>query len=545
MKRLIMVSMMLISGLAQAEGGDDTEKSSEIQLPHDVSPKDGDEDSSFSIANVHQINLDTTEVDGGGNWLNKRIWYERAQTVFDEIRVMVNTIGDLRIQFSNEVNTVGQKIDSFFETVDFTKSQLDDKFKEILVALDTEQKIVGDLSEEERTLQTTIKQELLVIDQIGRDIKSIGEVDNKIDQTLMQAFKTIDECREYETKAWDTFKSIGKELDDKKARNFYYQMNNYKQNIDQKSSYLKSTLLPYLHNVLVAKIETNISKINEAINQLKTKGVDLEKIMSKTQEDDVIQVRNREKAAAEIAVKKALEIEQEKSKEAAEIAAKALEEEKKKSFSNIVNHYYELTIGKIVKFVHQAPVPTAINSVGSYFKSYSYPVATHIYNATVSGRAYMHDLVERLMVYFGGKPVAQSVVVEKIAEKVVENKVLEKSVGSIEATSVAENLASVVVAEVSEPSHATEPVVETTAPTQVVEVKEISAVEVVPTPSDATVVVQSMKNDDTTSKKSNDFYQVFKTILDLIGTVFVSVYNCIVQFFKLLLSFSTYIMSSN
>ena len=45
------------------------------------------DDASISVANVHHINLDTTQVDGGGNWLNKRMWYERAQKVFDEIEV--------------------------------------------------------------------------------------------------------------------------------------------------------------------------------------------------------------------------------------------------------------------------------------------------------------------------------------------------------------------------------------------------------------------------------------------------------------------------
>ena len=307
---------------------------------------------SLSVENVHQINLNTADIQDStsGNWLEKRIWFERAEKSFDEIRAVVSSISDIRIQFSNEVNAVGQKIDTFFETVDFTKNQLEDTFRGILSSLETEQKLTGDLSEAERTLQETIKKELGTIEQIGKDIKVIGDVDNKIDQTLMQAFKTIDECREYETKSWDTFKAIGKELDDKNARNLYYQMNNFKQNIEQKSTYLKTTLLPYLHNVLVAKIDTNIAKINKTIDELKTKGIDIQKLMGKTQEDDLTEIQKNEKSAKEIAVQKALEQERALYEKEKQEAAKKLEEERKKSFGYQLQQYYEASIGKMLAF---------------------------------------------------------------------------------------------------------------------------------------------------------------------------------------------------
>ncbi len=308
---------------------------------------------SLSVENVHQINLDTADLQDStsGNWLEKRIWFERAEKSFDEIRSIVSSVNDIRIQFSNEVNAVGQKIDTFFETVDFTKNQLEDTFKGILSSLETEQKLTGDLSEAERNLLEIIKKELSAIEQIGKDIKVIGDVDNKIDQTIMQAFKTIDECREYETKSWDTFKAIGKELDDKNARNLYYQMNNFKQNIEQKSSYLKTTLLPYLHNVLVAKIDTNIANINKTIDELKVKGLDIQKLMGKTQEDDLTEIEKNEKAAEAIAVQKALEQERAAYQKEKEEAAQKLEEERKQSFFYKFMQYYDASIGMVVKSV--------------------------------------------------------------------------------------------------------------------------------------------------------------------------------------------------
>jgi hypothetical protein len=572
MKRLIMVSMMFISGLVYADDEAVPAAPETTQSPHDSDSKNGED--SIMVANVHHINLDTTEVDGGGNWLNKRIWYERSQAVFGEIREMAKTGIDIRVQFSNEVNAVGQKIEVFWETVDYTKGELDDKFKEILTMLETEQKLTGDLSAAERDLQVAIKQELLVVEQIGKDIKAIHDVDNKIDDTLMQALKTIDECSDYETKAWDSFKAIGKELDDKKARNLYYQINNYKQNIEQKNNYLKSTLLPYLHNVLVAKVEMNISKINQAIATLKTKGVDLAKIMSKSEEDDIIKIHAREKAAAEIAVKKALEIEEIKAKEIAEKAAKALEEANNKSFDKVVQHYYQATIGKIVGFVHQGFVGTAIDSVGAHVKSYSFPLVTYAHHAILAVKEYMQNLVHHIMIYFGGKSASKAVGAEKIAEKMdtaenkkhiadkVKEKIAEKVAAHHEKTDkphdekksegtnseVSEDAKSVADTTKSEDHTSTssdsDKKSETASTESSSESSDSSAH--IDSETDKDVVVQSLQNEEAAKPShAGSFYRVFTTILDFIGTLIASLYNCVMQFFKLLMSFSAYIMSGN
>ena len=654
MKRLMVIAFMFISYLVHADDANPPAANATDNQSSSDSLKKAD-DVSVSIANVHHINLDTTQVDGGGNWLNKRLWYERAQNVFDEILVQVNSMTDLRIQFSNESNAAGHKIDAFFEEVDFTKSELDSKFKEILVALDTEQKIVGDLSAEERNLQATIKQEIKVIEQIGKNIKSIGEVDNKIDETMMQAFKTIDESKDYQTKAWDTFKSIGKELDDKKARNLYYQMNNYKQNIDQKITYLKNSLLPYLHNVLVAKIDSNIAKINQSMADLKTKGIDLQKIMSKTQEDDIIALHEREKAATQVAVRKAVEEEEQKTqqqiKEQTEKFEKELQEAEKKSFSNVMHQYYKSTIGRVVDFVHKGYTGMSIDYIGSlftgFFKSYSYPIITYCYHTALAGKAYMQNLVTSLMIHYGGKPAVKAAIVERIEQKIeqaqesgqtikeiIQEKIAEKnqtttalstsssdtsavSMAPVATTSSAISQATITDATIpstttntaavttpdttstatntSTPAPAiatmttsdataqavTPPVTTTTpaavpanlpsAPLSASDVTLVtttqspllpfaSVVSTVPAvqsnqstassetkPADQ-VIVQSLTqdvSDDQESIKRSSLYQLFKAVLNFIGTMFMSLYRCVSQFFVMIWKFATYVTFTN
>lgn len=353
MKRLIMVCAIFVCPILQLSTiyG---QMELAVSMPIDQSSSDSSLSSSQNqpvneslkpiVDDLHEVNLDTFDVDGSGNWLEKRIIYEKAQAIFDEVLDVVSKVVDMRIQFLNEVNAIGHKIDDFVKSVYFDKGQLDDKFKDILATLDAELKLKGDLSQAERELQTSIKQELATIDQLGKNIKLIDDIDIKIDQALMQAFKVIDECREYEAKSWTTFKAIGKEIDDKKARNLYYEIKNYKENIEQKRNYLISSLLPYLHNVLVAKIESIIPKVNDSIAQLKQKGIDLDEIMKTEQDHDFAQLKQREEEAIQIAVDKALQVEHEK-----EVAAQAkrqadAQKQKEATWSYMINSYYESSV---------------------------------------------------------------------------------------------------------------------------------------------------------------------------------------------------------
>jgi len=537
MKRLIIISMLLIGGVVQAD--DEAVQPIESQSSGDASSKNSTD--SIQIANVHHINLDTTQVDGGGNWLNKRIWYERAQAIFDEIRVQLNSLSDVRVKFSHEVQNVGDKIELFFENVMFTKGQLEEKFQEILTMLDNEQKMVGDLSVDERALQDSIKKELPNIEQIGRDIKSIGDIDNKIDQTFTLALKTMDECRDIETKSWSLFKDIGKELDDKKARNLYYQMSNYKQNIEQKIQYLKSTLLPYLHNVLIAKVEMNISKINVAMSKLRSKGIDVAKIMNDNEDTDIIRLHNRQKKETQIAVEKALEEEQAKAKQAAQIAKEALDQANKKSFSNVVNGYYKATIGRFMDALKIKYLIQGLQYSGQIATNFTWPFFVMIYNQMLNIRWYMHHVVVSIMNYFHKKPSAQVIPAVHVEDVAV--------VPPVVAPMVKDTLPPVVKQSVIDTSamhgNATAtPLVSLTDLTHKESVKSDSVKNdqvKVDQKSDAKVVVQMIQDHEELQQRSlTSFFAMVYQGIQFIWNAALSIYNAIFDFLSFIIQFFMY-----
>jgi hypothetical protein len=241
--------------------------------------------------------LDTLNVDSGGNWLEKRIWYQKSEQLFEVIRATVAKVVDLRMAFVRDVNQVGHQIDEFYESVSFQKGELDEMLSMVQMALQNQEAVRGgDLSSAERNLKQKVADETIQFEAISKDLKTIDELDEQIDKTMMKAFKEIDTCRSLETRAWSNFKEIGLELDDKKARVLYYEMENFHKNIEQKLTYLNGNLLPYLQSQLIGKVTQTIGQINTTVQGLKTQGLDLKTLLEKDEKGDLLILKEREKA---------------------------------------------------------------------------------------------------------------------------------------------------------------------------------------------------------------------------------------------------------
>lgn len=265
----------------------------------------------IKIANMHQAvddGLDTLHIDNGGNWLEKRIWYKKAEMLFEKIRKDLQQASDVRMKFIHSVNQVGQQIDEFYEHVGYQKGQIDELLQAVSVDLTTEQEIRGgDLSSDERPYRTKIKAEQAQFKAISNNFQLIENLDDQIDKTLMKAFKEIDACRSLETKAWNNFKDIGLELDDQKARVLYYEMDNFSKNIEQKFHYLQVNLLQYLQHQLISKVTQTIAQIKSAQQDLYTKGLDIQSALQKDHKGDFVVLKSREEMQVEAKARDAVQ----------------------------------------------------------------------------------------------------------------------------------------------------------------------------------------------------------------------------------------------
>jgi hypothetical protein len=256
------------------------------------------------VPDDEQKGLDTLNIDSSGNWLEKRIWYQKAEQLFEVIRTNLQKTSDLRMKFVNEVNQVGHKIDDFYESISFEKGQIDEMLTAVLQDLANQEQIRGgDLSSSERSIKSKVQVEQKHFEVLSKDLKLIEDLDEQIDKTMMKAFKEIDSCRGLETRAWNNFKEIGQELDDKKARVSYYQMENFHKNIEQKMTYLQNNLLPYLQSQLVSKVDETMTQIKTAVQAFDTKGLNLNTILQKDEHGDLLILKQRDEAQEQEAQK--------------------------------------------------------------------------------------------------------------------------------------------------------------------------------------------------------------------------------------------------
>ncbi len=95
----------------------------------------------------------------------------------------------------------------------------------------------------------------------------------------------LNKIRRLEQQAWQNFKNIARVLDDKKARELFYRVDNAWRNIQEMQAYIEKTFSTSF-DTLVERIKERIKKIDSAILALKEKGIDLKKRVQTEEQEE-------------------------------------------------------------------------------------------------------------------------------------------------------------------------------------------------------------------------------------------------------------------
>jgi hypothetical protein len=213
--------------------------------------------------------IDTVSLENPqGNWLFKRIWWERAQERYEKIRIMVDEIWQSRNTFFHERNELDRKIlDPFYMNIGIDRGELQLILSEINDFLE-KHRDQEELTEQERVLAS----EEETLKQLKRDVDMITNLDQAIDDALGTFMDQINRVRNYEGDAWKNFKEIAYILNDNRARELYYMIEGAARNIKTISSYLEQDFLTHF-NKLVSEAKTRVNRIQGQMESLKEKGV--------------------------------------------------------------------------------------------------------------------------------------------------------------------------------------------------------------------------------------------------------------------------------
>lgn len=222
------------------------------------------------LAGIDTVDLESPQ----GNWLFKRLWWERAEEKYEEIRALEAHILELRMPFFMKRTDVDRSIlDPFYLHVAQDRGALEILLSDISEFLVQEAQ-EGMLNETERGIRDQLQTESETLKQLQKNIQAVLNYDRELDAAIGTLMEQLNRVSVYEQEAWAYFKEIGRVLDDKKAREYVLKMKNIHRNIKEIEDYIKERFAVYFDQ-LIASIKENSEQVTIAMDQLTEKGIDL------------------------------------------------------------------------------------------------------------------------------------------------------------------------------------------------------------------------------------------------------------------------------
>jgi len=247
-----------------------------------------------------------TENKASGNWVLKKQYWEEAQTTFEKIRNINDSLLKKQMEYIDKSADIEKKVDTAFTTIGVEQGELIELLKSLNADIEKERKERGDLSEPEREFLRELKEKQEKIKQLELDLKAVGELDDTVQGAVKKVSQQIKISRDYENKAWNDFKKIGQILDHVEAHKLFYQVHGYYTSVQKVADYINHGLW----SSVVAnanKVGEQLSKISSSIEALTASGVDLkaEMVKFKKTDEEVEKERQEEEERERLAKAKA------------------------------------------------------------------------------------------------------------------------------------------------------------------------------------------------------------------------------------------------
>lgn len=228
----------------------------------------------------------------GGNWVQKRIWWEQAEASFAQLTQDNNQVLQIQADYFKQRTIVEKQLDTVLCDLNVTRKDLVNfidkllEFTSVMSTIETTIAVTGKSNATDSNTgnntgnNTSMRLKNLAISQQAglENIKvyliNLTLIDDALDQVLTELNKHIALCQDYEKQAWDDFKEIGRILNDKKAKALFYQVDGYQKNIQKILEYVSGPLKKFFDDQ-VSKTKKNCEDLNQELKQLAAGGLDL------------------------------------------------------------------------------------------------------------------------------------------------------------------------------------------------------------------------------------------------------------------------------
>ena len=251
-----------VSADASEEALAKTEAPSEEPTPEEEQPELGPDE----IMGIDTVDLE----DPQGNWLYKRVWWERAEAKYEKIRMAVTSVLETRtVFFAKRADLNKNTLDPFYIKIGFSQGELKERLAERISQLE---KDIIDKSDVERLEKLEADKQTL--EDFQKEVAMVVKQDEEVENAIMMLVEQANKMRNYEQQAWQDFKNIARVLDDKKARELFYKVDGAWRNIQELKQYVESNFSTGFDQ-LVQRLTQQVQKVDAVMQQLKEKGISL------------------------------------------------------------------------------------------------------------------------------------------------------------------------------------------------------------------------------------------------------------------------------
>ena len=231
--------------------------------------------------------INTTQArDTSGNWVFKNYWWRKIEEEISVIKDIFEKAMATQSQFFVRRAALDKDLDIFYLKIGFEQGPLENIIKFCLDTIEKEKnKQGGMLTKKEGMLFEKIKEKQRDFEQLKEDTKSIQELDHKVDAALELLLSQIDLCYKYQQAAWDIFKKVSHELNDKVARKQYYVVKGLIENAQHVLEYISGPFTVYFGQLEEAA-KTHMGDIESKVGELSKLGFDLRKETETLEKDD-------------------------------------------------------------------------------------------------------------------------------------------------------------------------------------------------------------------------------------------------------------------
>lgn len=258
-----------------------------------------------------QSNLDTIDIEEGGNWLLKRKALEEVVDTIESINRLFTKIFEISTTYKIERNKLYSEYDAFIVTLGFDFSDIAEVMDKLVDDLENERKEQGDLTGDERMLMEDVAEKKKELAQLKEDIKTLYTSNDEIDKAITILDDQIKLANSYQNQAWQKFQEIKKILSDERSDELLYQTEGLYKNMQEIQKYFTTDFQSYFNDE-AQSIRNQMNKIKETIQSLQKKGIDLRQEFQKIEEQEKEQERELTHAQEDEILKKAIDEEKTK-----------------------------------------------------------------------------------------------------------------------------------------------------------------------------------------------------------------------------------------